>query len=224
MSLALPIPPTTNHLDAIERARLRRKSQKITRVLGEVPVLEIEHIDPTFPHIQPNISKQGSLTRHGRFSIDAKLRSPSASASLESLSAESSLDDLSIISVRPVVSPDHIRKARLAKLTRHLGENIPPELISLPSTSRACNPRRSLDLTTFPSPLPFEEENKRVQRARSLAICRTSGVEPTLTSTTPDHNIIPVKPKARRGRFLNVMGAQKIVQVTILCDCSICLI
>ncbi|KAH7921800.1 hypothetical protein BV22DRAFT_1197936 [Leucogyrophana mollusca] len=80
------------------------------------------------------------------------------------------------------LTPEQRQRARLAKLTRHLGENIPPELVSCPARSSRTLPkdglvsrhqrRSSLDLATLlsaePEGSPFSRHPSGLKRSRSL--------------------------------------------------------
>ncbi|KAK7058816.1 hypothetical protein VNI00_001440 [Paramarasmius palmivorus] len=159
-----PVPPTVNELNAEEKAKLLRKTRKLSRVFGEVPSLPTQ-TSAKHPRGAPNSStcsfhrrslssistaeSQASSRRRrqvarkvpsqpdirGSISSDAHdhAQPPPLPVSLKHPSQKTNLTTLSAPPTpsTPVqMSPEQIRRARMAKLRRHLGEAIPVELVT----------------------------------------------------------------------------------------------
>ncbi|KAJ3748831.1 hypothetical protein DFH05DRAFT_606132 [Lentinula detonsa] len=170
MSTSLyPVPPTTNELSPSQRLRLMRSTRKLGDMLGTTPVInsssQFGQPPSTSPKSSPTISlhhsssvpythtqkKSKALPRPLVLSLQSR---PAPLSSSMSSDPTSPLSPTSISTNMASSSSNRdendyqnyltqTRRKRMAKLTRTLGENIPPELVSnsnaLPSRSRSSS-------------------------------------------------------------------------------------
>ncbi|KAJ3790833.1 hypothetical protein GGU11DRAFT_804767 [Lentinula aff. detonsa] len=176
MSTSLyPVPPTTNELSPSQRLRLMRSTRKLGDMLGTTPVINSSSQFGQRPSASPRSSPTISL--HHSSSVPythtqkkSKVLPRPLVLSLQSrpapLSSSRSSDPTTPLSPTSISTNmassssnrdendyqnylTQTRRKRMAKLTRTLGENIPPELVfnsnSLPSRSRSS----SVDASTI---------------------------------------------------------------------------
>ncbi|KAL1741478.1 hypothetical protein HDZ31DRAFT_45349 [Schizophyllum fasciatum] len=167
-SSPLTRPPTSNELDGAEKSRLLKKARKLSKVFGEVAVLR--DIDDTMPPPPPvpkaaNSSPSTPMRLSfnvSRADVDKSLPAPPRTSITDSGMSISSLTDetgaIAEINIEPPSetasrasmdldigpppkhSEDYLRRARMAKLSRHFGENIPLEVLSDASSRRPSTP------------------------------------------------------------------------------------
>lgn len=129
-------------------------------------------------------------------------------------------DDVSIISAISTVPPlsvNQIRREKIAKLSRHLGENVPPELV-FPPTITEGRRRQSMDPNTFmarPSSSP-------VKRSRSVMSKSSLYSDPPHDSVDFHRRYVQNTGVANpKQRVLSVRRARKLAQVlAVLLICS----
>ncbi|KIK68594.1 hypothetical protein GYMLUDRAFT_36053 [Collybiopsis luxurians FD-317 M1] len=166
----LSLPPTTNELTHSQRLRLMRSTRKLSEVLGTTPVFALPEPDRRQPsnqlhHPSPSMSASSSVRKAKALprplvlslkSVPASLSPPrSSSGHYAPLSPTRSTNLPSSPTTPYHHDVDHddnllrIRRKRMAKLARTLGENIPAELVvdvpRRPSRPRSC----SVDATNF---------------------------------------------------------------------------
>ncbi|KAF8918664.1 hypothetical protein CPB85DRAFT_998242 [Mucidula mucida] len=142
------LPPTINDLAPSQRTRLVRSTRKIQAVLGTTP----KFVEPTIPmHKNPRklaLTLAPHPTHPNRPLVLTLTDAPPSHSHSRTISSTDHLHISSSSHSRsrsnsggPLspLSPTHTRRKRMAKLTRTLGENIPPELVSV-----TYEPRRSL--------------------------------------------------------------------------------
>ncbi|KAJ7909956.1 hypothetical protein B0H13DRAFT_2013294 [Mycena leptocephala] len=160
------IPPTTYSLPHAQRVRLLRSTRKVESILGETPLLA-DSVCSSTATLQ-TVSKDApsfaaASTTQSRASSRPVLivRLPSVSSigpgtTNSPLSATSGISFNSPVSALPTpraaAEEEMTRRRKMAaKLSRTLGENIPPELV-LPSTSNSGptrRPRRASSMTSL---------------------------------------------------------------------------
>lgn len=163
------------------------------------------------------------------------------------LSVRSSVnaDDQSVISVISFIpaplSQDEIRRAKIAKLSRHLGENIPPELISdtigcdsdthtKSHSQEKARRRQSWGTTSSGSPLSFSvpapKNVKNLARSRSMLVQRphqhAASDESVDLLQRADRSFGRAASLSDRQRALHVKRARKMAQVSSV-TASLCL-
>jgi hypothetical protein len=186
------IPPTTHAIPHTDRLRMMRSMRKLTAVLGETPVVEISSPAPHL--LAPTPGKRGGFFFHASASLSSLalpfqksdaphipeprpslvLRVPDTFAPLPSpLSPGFSPTLMSPTS--PLEEPDR-RRQRLAKVSRTLGETVPPELIfttnpQIKRRRRASTlvlPESMLELQTFAAAGALVDEDARSTRRPAL--------------------------------------------------------
>ncbi|KAF5374759.1 hypothetical protein D9758_000124 [Tetrapyrgos nigripes] len=187
-----PIPPTTNELDAKEKARLLRSSRKLSKVFGEMPSLPAPPVPRRESHKRSSsLASASSLPSRARKSPSqqnlphiSEASDFGARRSLQHQRRSTSSREQSVRSSphssprqRNVASPPEddeprpdsahsSRRERMAKLQRHLGEdNIPAELVS---EIHPLNHRKSLDTLPLQKSKKPQRE-KQIRKARSFA-------------------------------------------------------
>jgi hypothetical protein len=240
---AEPVPPTLNELDTLEKARLLKKARKLSRVFGEVPVLEeaslplddprdnpveAEHLQRPFTLSASGNSKRRSLLRLS-YQPDMSNQTPANDSNAVNETRPSLLDS-NIIDVQDdnqsdssitIISPEQERRIRLAKLTRYLGENVPPELVlrtdeirinwsqSL-GTSYGVEQKGRKRYDVVPNPPPASDDAFLIPQAEKPASRWASGMGAIDQEPLPD---TPQEYMSDRERVLNVKRVRKMTQV-----------
>jgi len=197
-----PIPPTTNDLDAEEKARLLKKTRKLSRVFGEIPVLPPQQV----PHRGSSLHQRTSslAASESSHSSGSPRRSPSQqnlpyisevpyddnravqprkSQQRQRTSREHSLRSVSSQpggfrsqdETSPPNSPTSTqssRRGRMAKLRRHLGEDNIP--VELVSDILPVKYRKSLDTLSLEKSKKRSNQGKQLRKTRSFAVEKSS--------------------------------------------------
>jgi hypothetical protein len=143
------VPPTTSTLPHAQRMRLMRSTRKVEALLGETPLLSGD-LGSSSNAAAPSANPAGHNLRPVLI-VRLPCILPGATHSpLSATSAISFNSPVSAVSTAGVAEEEIARRRKMAtKLSRTLGENIPPELM-LPSTSTpARRLRRASSMTTF---------------------------------------------------------------------------
>jgi hypothetical protein len=187
---AYSLPPTTNKLDAVQRARMMRSSRKVGAVLGTTPFL-LESCGATVPvqisrsstrdDIHPCAVPSYALKQHRRhYSILEKSRASSESLPLPSLSRAASSSKESLLSTSTEDS-----------------ESVVPlvvEVLPRCHSSGALRPIILVNSVPVPSPNPY---------AQSTPLSPLSpNADVPITPTTP---IEPSRAEARRRKMARVV-------------------
>ncbi|KAL1690358.1 hypothetical protein GGG16DRAFT_114106 [Schizophyllum commune] len=218
-SSPLTRPPTLNELDGAEKSRLLKKARKLSKVFGEVAVLrdvddssmppppplpkgpgsspstpmrpsfnisraDVEKSlpDPPRPSIADSAMSISSFTHETSAIAEINVEPPSEEASRESM-------DLDIESPPPKHSEDQLRRIRMAKLSRHFGENIPLEIL----TDASASSRRP----STPDGGPRRKRLKRIGRQASV-----DGLYSAVVGARPKLSTKRSTPYLRRSRSL----------------------
>ncbi|KAJ6609584.1 hypothetical protein B0H10DRAFT_2063619 [Mycena sp. CBHHK59/15] len=194
------MPPTTHVIPDTDRQRLVRSIRKIGSVLGETPLLEANSAPA---HQHSSSSTNTGSRRLGPFfqSLSSLSLSPSDASSSKSDSGHSELSltrpslclrvpdvfeplppplspTFSPSLASPLTPPDNddsTRRRTMAKLTRTLGENVPPELVFSAPVKRR---RRASTLIMPESAL----EQMTFAAAGTLAVERDAGWRSSINS------------------------------------------
>lgn len=130
MNAPLPLNPQ-------QRAHLLRSTKKLEAVLGTTPVVEGNVFEP--------------VDSHSIFKFKPKARQPQPL--ILGLPSDTKRLPRSPLSPSFANSPVDLRRRKMAKLVRTLGENVPPELV-FPNTTSKQQRRRSWSVDTSPSAKP----------------------------------------------------------------------
>ncbi|KAF4572761.1 hypothetical protein EYR40_004156 [Pleurotus pulmonarius] len=255
------IPETVNDMDAEAKARAVKKARKLSRVFGDVPstVLADElssgNTMPVRPTPQVTPKRRASLAffqlppvpelSTQRTHRPATAGSPRATQPLHHLpkSSESTSSKISLefdtyteeLEPPPALTLRQTRRRSLAKLSRHLGEIIPPELVSptrpeasfhLQVPSRRLEDtmgRKSMD-SVLPNRRPSQQtdhgkSNTNLKRSKSLWTRKNGETnESILTSDAAFHERYNISfgdedAVRERCRALKVKRVRKITQV-----------
>ncbi|KAF7313143.1 hypothetical protein MKEN_01000500 [Mycena kentingensis (nom. inval.)] len=195
-------PPATYALHASDRQRLVRSIRKIRSVLGEEPVVELESSNsipavPPLPKARLGLGMLYSQASASLSSLSLPLQKPDVTtASLAAHTDEKDKERPSLVLRLPAFEPLDLatdvtsparfsssfppseqeqRRLRLAKVSRTLGESIPPSLIFTPSHPDIKRRRRASSLITPESALEqrlflaSRELGQTVRRVGSVA-------------------------------------------------------
>jgi hypothetical protein len=145
------IPPTTNALSHSQRLRLMRSTRKLGDVLGTTPVINGSSSAAHSLHHSSSLrlsqKRSKALPRPlvlSLHALPASLRLPTGPTSPLSPTSVINMPSSNACPDDYEVDQElQARRKRMAKLTRTLGENIPPELVfnsrSRPSRPRSCS-------------------------------------------------------------------------------------
>ncbi|KAJ7745054.1 hypothetical protein B0H16DRAFT_979765 [Mycena metata] len=151
MSTATSVP--TDALPHAQRLRLIRSTRKVQSILGETPILTEAVSSASGAQGLHRANSSPSATSRGSRPV-LFVRLPPASLFTGTISSPHS--PTSSVALSSPATPtfgaqeETARRRTIAKLSRTLGENIPPELV-FPGTHTATvrRPRRASSLTTF---------------------------------------------------------------------------
>ncbi|KAJ7232317.1 hypothetical protein B0H12DRAFT_1328092 [Mycena haematopus] len=167
--------PPTSSLSHTQRIRLLRSTRKIESILGEAPLLASTN-DPSFPPLRKISTSDftaGSRSRSSRTSRPVLMvQLPPVMATNDSPMPPTSSLGLNSAPCTPgsVAEEDVARRFKMAaKLSRTLGENIPPELV-LPSAEYVTRrrPRRASSITAFDGRIESRSRRTSSSKAASL--------------------------------------------------------
>ncbi|TCD62185.1 hypothetical protein EIP91_007243 [Steccherinum ochraceum] len=139
---ALP-PPTSNNLDAHSRARLVRTTRKLGAILGTTPHLLELDLDAALPATtltyRPDTPAPQASTRRSRprpdplvlrlNAIPVAPSDPRLPLSPLPSSPRTAFAEDDLPSTPKLPSMQEMRRRKMSKLNRTLGENVPPELV-----------------------------------------------------------------------------------------------
>ncbi|KZT00354.1 uncharacterized protein LAESUDRAFT_732376 [Laetiporus sulphureus 93-53] len=222
--LSPSLPPTTNHLDPRERARLMRSARKLGNVLGSTPqLLESEPAAATpiarLP-IGPSPGRSGSIKsvssfRQGsicsRASTPSLYSSSSTNSSVVSLALPPPHASCESLPEPRLYSTKHKKARKSKELPRPLvlrlnAVPLPPSdrrLPGLPPTPSTAVPTTPISPTTPVAPSPEETRRKRMAKLK-----RTLGENIPLDLVFPRHtrtsSSSPPRSPNRAGRHRNM--------------------
>ncbi|KAF7360848.1 hypothetical protein MSAN_01114200 [Mycena sanguinolenta] len=186
------MPPTTHALPHAHRLRLMRSTRKLGELLGETPLL-VETLPTATSSVSTHSRSASTFTSeaasHGDSSHLARpmllLHLPATSSSTaERTSVQSPLSPTFSLTLNSPVTPTFVvdtRRRKMAKLTRTLGENVPPELVFPTFKSR----RRA---STLSIPESMLERSSSDTHDSSSTHASTSSHEPLLPPSRPHRN------------------------------------
>lgn len=224
------IPPTTNFLDAKTRSRLVQQAKKLSRVFGDAVSVEY-HSPPqqrrfsSFVEPRPRVEGTSELREQPQPEQDARVsvRRPQSSDATPSHNfnhhaslppkVEGDIDGLSIISTIPgrrrPVTADQARREKIAKLSRHFGASIPPELVAGAASKPDTRRRQSADATVY---IP---RDATLKRSLSSAPSKAHSDEPQYDSVDFHRRYVRNFGEAGpKQRILSLRRARKLAQVS----------
>ncbi|KAG9310270.1 hypothetical protein JVU11DRAFT_9388 [Chiua virens] len=146
------LPPTTNLLNSQQRTHLVRSTRKLGAVLGVTPTVLENDTPPISVHpyngaqnLQrtdsfPSVPPGSSSNRRRIGDKPPKLYMQLDTTSISHATTPSAWAVPPTPTTPMMPSEADIRRKRMAKLTRHLGEGIPPELVSAPEPKSVAAP------------------------------------------------------------------------------------